>query len=240
MVAVLSLADPIPMRRKPKPPIPFPGPRPLPPAAYEQQLADAYVASAAPLRRYVASRLALYGLPDDRWNAAEDIVQDVFIAALRELRRGHTIDILRPWLYGVAKRLCDRRAWALGQHPYPLSLDAPLGEDGELTLADTLAAPDVVLPGGSTRVDRALEKLRECDARALIYREVLDWRYEAVAHALGAQVTMTEAMDWAERGRRHFAAHYAVGGLQVDRDRRGRVRLRVDLARMKGTRRCDD
>jgi DNA-directed RNA polymerase specialized sigma24 family protein len=243
MVAVL--ADPIPMRRPPRKPIPFPQPKPVPAAAaaYEQSLTDAYALYAQPLRSYVSRRLLTSGVPGDRWTAAEDIVQEVFIATLRRLRREQTIDLLKPWLYAAAKWLCINRAARLASHAYPLSLDAPLvTSDGDLILADTLAGPDVVLPDSTRtrRVERALSQLRPCDAQALICREVLGWRYRAVAHALGAQVTVMEAMDRAERGRRHFAAHYAMGGLQADRDRRGRLRLRVDLTRMKGVRACDD
>src|SRR5436190_21704848 len=89
------------------------------------------------------SRIAAYvrGMVRDR-ERAEDITQDVFIAALRRLRETETHIAFKPWIYEIAKNACID-AFRRSRHTTEVSFDA---DDGlGPSMVDRGGAPDAVV-----------------------------------------------------------------------------------------------
>jgi RNA polymerase sigma-70 factor (ECF subfamily) len=109
---------------------------------------------------YVNHRLA------PRADLVEDIVQDVFLAALASLATFHGTSSLRTWLLGIARHKVEDH--------YRRRLRAPESLDEEGTDAST----DDPLPDEALDRERAREKTqRVLQQLQEAYRVVLLWRY---------------------------------------------------------------
>lgn len=126
-------------------------------------VARAWQAREGELRGYLRQRMA-----ESDW--ADDVLQDVFIKAMRQGQGFCTLTNPRAWLFQVARNaLIDR---ARTSHPTePLADDAPIADPGvaELAPVDALADCLVSVIGKLTPEDAAV--LRACDLQDLTVRE---------------------------------------------------------------------
>ena len=117
---------------------------------------------------------------------AEDITQEVFLAALRRLRDGTDREIqFRPWIYEIAKNKCID-AYRRGRHTVEVSFDAheAVGADDHDRLAGPRPTPDDAIDdklaldnlcgafGGLSSVHHDILVMREFEG--LSYREIGD------------------------------------------------------------------
>ena len=156
---------------------------------------------AAAFGRLVAERTGdiyalLCRLTDDP-EEARDLTQETFLQAFRNIAGFRGDADLRTWLYRIAVNQARNRWrwWKRRRRESTVSLDAPLGEDGDATLVSVLADA-----GGHDPEQATLARERE---RALLaalhtisrpYREVIVLRdiegfsYEEVAQSLSISV----------------------------------------------------
>src|ERR1044072_2018697 len=89
------------------------------------------------------SRIAAYvrGMVRDR-ERAEDITQEVFIAALRRLRATEAPIAFKPWIYEIAKNACID-AFRRSRHTSEVSFDADEGPGA--SMASSAGEPDAVV-----------------------------------------------------------------------------------------------
>lgn len=139
--------------------------------AVQTQVLELFDATAPGLRRYVQS----CGLPPE---AAEDVVQDVFLALFRHLRRGGAAHNLRGWLVQVSHSLALKHRERLARrHRHESAGGWELAE----SVPDTGEDPAARLAAGEERqrlvgVFNALPEIdRQClslRAQGLRYREI--------------------------------------------------------------------
>ena len=103
-------------------------------AAVQDQVLQLFDACAPGLRRYVRA----CGLPPE---AAEDVVQEAFLALFHHLRRGGGTQNLRGWLVQVSYRLALKQRERLARrHQQEIALDGPGPE-----LVDPAADPETAV-----------------------------------------------------------------------------------------------
>ena len=127
---------------------------------------------------------------------AEEITQDTFIRAYRGLVRFRGDSSLSTWLYRIALNLARNRYWYFfrrRRHQW-VSLERPLRDDSEATLADMVAAPghdpaqETVMSEFTELVAACMERLDRRHREILTMRNVLDLSYEQIAQSLGINV----------------------------------------------------
>ena len=116
---------------------------------------------------------------------AEDLTQETFLAAVRELRRGRPVEAALPWVYGIARhKLIDH---------YRREERAE-----RLLAAEVAGAPapsrDVFADGGDDRLSAALESLPVAQRAALVLRHADGCSIPEVADALGRSVEAIESL----------------------------------------------
>ncbi|HTT56527.1 MAG TPA: sigma-70 family RNA polymerase sigma factor [Opitutaceae bacterium] len=127
---------------------------------------------------------------------AEEITQDTFIRAYRGLARFRGESSLSTWLYRIALNLARNRYWYFFRRRRQnwVSLDRPLNDDSQSTLADLVASTDhdpaqeTATSEFNSLVATCLERLDQKHREILIMRNVLDLSYEDIARALGINV----------------------------------------------------
>lgn len=155
----------------------------------------------AELRAWLRGRL---GNPHD----AEDMLQELFLKALRQDRKFCQIDNARAWLFEVARNaLVDRLR--LTREQVPLPEDLPLDEE-EPAAVDSLAA---CLP-------RALSELDEADREALTLCDLEGLNQADYARMKG--LTLPGAKSRVQRARKRLRAHL-TSACQVRFDEHGKV-----------------
>lgn len=126
-------------------------------------IAQAWQAHEGELRGYLRHRMA-------EADAADDVLQDVFVKAMRQGQGFCTLTNPRAWLFQVARNaLIDR---ARTSHPTELLADdAPIADPGPVELApvDTLAECLTSVIGTLAPEDAAV--LRACDLQGQTVRE---------------------------------------------------------------------
>jgi RNA polymerase sigma-70 factor (ECF subfamily) len=148
------------------------------------------------VRRYEAKILAiaqslLHNIAD-----AEEITQDTFVRAYRSLARFRGDSSLATWLHRIAVNLARNRYWYFfrRRRHATLSLDRPIGEEGDATLADLLGsdAPD---PARTTSreefaslVALCMEQLEPHHRDVLVLRNLHNRSYDQIAEQLGINV----------------------------------------------------
>lgn len=144
---------------------------------------------------------------------SEDVAQETFIAAWRQLDRLRNSTRLRPWLCGIARNLARTARKRRRREPLVDADEQPA----------TGASPfEVAARGDAERVVReALERIPAAYREVLVlyYREELSVR--AIAETLG--VSEETAMQRLSRGRRHLAESVTE---VVERSLRGERRRR--------------
>jgi RNA polymerase sigma-70 factor (ECF subfamily) len=127
---------------------------------------------------------------------AEEITQDTFIRAQRGLPSFRGTSSFSTWLYQIATNLARNRYWYWWRRrrSSSLSLDSPIGEDGDMTLVDVI--PDVELtPVELTinnefvrRVTECMGELKDAHREILVMRNVKNMAYEDIAEQLGLSI----------------------------------------------------
>lgn len=127
---------------------------------------------------------------------AEEVTQDAFIRAHRGLANFRGDSAFSTWLYQIATNLARNRYWYWWRRKRDksVSMDAPLGADNELTLADVIPA-EVESPDDITvtqefvdRIGGAMEGLSSKHREILVLRNVKNLSYEEIAVILGISV----------------------------------------------------
>ena len=127
---------------------------------------------------------------------AEEITQDTFIRAHRNLRGFRGDSSLATWLHRIAVNLARNRYWYFfrRRRHATLSLDCPIGEDGDATLSDLIStdAPDPARVSTreefSTLVSECMDSLEPHHREILILRNVHNHSYDEIAGQLGINV----------------------------------------------------
>jgi RNA polymerase sigma factor (sigma-70 family) len=126
---------------------------------------------------------------------SEDVAQDTFIAAWRQLDRLRNSERLRPWLCGIARNLARTARKRRRREPFV---------DADEQIAPGASPFDAAARGDVERVVRdALARIPDAYREVLVlyYRE--DQSIREVADALG--LTETTVMQRLSRGRRYLA-----------------------------------
>jgi len=138
---------------------------------------------------------AAMGLLHNRADA-EEITQDTFVRAHRGLALFRGDSSVATWLHRIAVNLARNRYWYFfrRRRHATLSLDAALGDEGDIKFSDLIsaAAPDPS-QGSSinefvSAVDSCMERLEPSHRRILTMRTLQDQSYEEIASALGINV----------------------------------------------------
>lgn len=127
---------------------------------------------------------------------AEEITQDTFIRAYRGLERFRGESSLSTWLYRIALNLARNRYWYFFRRRRQnwVSLDRPLNDESQATLADLVAATDqdpaqeTVTGEFTALIATCMDRLDQKHREILIMRNVLDLSYEEIARALAINV----------------------------------------------------
>jgi len=140
---------------------------------------------------------------------AEDITQDVFMAALRRLRETEREILFRPWIYEIAKNACID-AFRRSRNTHEVSLDATdaLGPADHGRLADTGPAPDKVIDS-KLAIDNlcgALGGLSQAHHDILVMREFEGLTYREIGERLGMSAAAVESTLF--RARRRLGEEY--------------------------------
>jgi len=127
---------------------------------------------------------------------AEEITQDTFIRAHRGFSRFRGDSSVATWLHRIAVNLARNRYWYFfrRRRHATLSLDAALGQEGDMTFSDLLSAADPDPSQESSRnefvdaVEACMERLEPSHREILSMRSVLDQSYEEIAAQLRINV----------------------------------------------------
>lgn len=133
---------------------------------------------AAAITRYVTRRLGA--------DAAEDVAAETFLVAFRQ-RASYAGDgrDCRPWLYGIATRLCHRH-WR--SETRQLRLLARTGVDPVIEPFTDQVEAQVAASAVKPRLAEALSRLPKTQRDALLLQAWADLTYDQIATATGARL----------------------------------------------------
>jgi len=127
---------------------------------------------------------------------AEEVTQDAFIRAQRGLKNFRGDSSFSTWLYQIATNLAHNRYWYWfrRKRDQSISLDQPLGEDGDMTLENIMPS-DIESPSEAAvtqefvdRVSECMHGLNEKHKEVLILRNVKNLSYDEIAAHLEISV----------------------------------------------------
>ncbi|HWF34009.1 MAG TPA: sigma-70 family RNA polymerase sigma factor, partial [Solirubrobacteraceae bacterium] len=139
---------------------------------------------------------------------AEDVTQEIFIAALRRMRDTERPIAFKPWIYEIAKNACID-AFRRTRRAQEVSLDADEGlspaDRGRLTV---VATPDAALDSKQALLDLrgAFGGLSESHHEILVLRELEGRSYDDIGERLGMSRPVVESTLF--RARRRLAEEY--------------------------------
>ena len=127
---------------------------------------------------------------------AEEVTQDAFIRAHRGLANFRGESAFSTWLYQIATNLARNRYWYWWRRKRDksVSLDAPMGPEGNMTLAEIIPAevetPDDITVSRElvTRIASGMERLGAKHREILTLRNIKNQSYEEIAGILGISV----------------------------------------------------
>lgn len=127
---------------------------------------------------------------------AEEIVQDTFVRAYRGLAKFRGDSSLATWLYRIAVNLARNRYWYFfrRRRQDSLSLDHAIGDTGDATFADLVAAPshdpaqETATGEFTTLIAACMEQLDRRHREILTMRNILNLPYEEIAQTLRINV----------------------------------------------------
>lgn len=127
---------------------------------------------------------------------AEEVTQDAFIRAHRGLDKFRGDSAFSTWLYQIATNLARNRYWYWWRRKRDksISIDQPIGEDGDMTLAEVIPA-EVETPNDITvtqefvdQIAEGMEKLSAKHREVLTLRNIKNMSYEEIAQVLDISV----------------------------------------------------
>jgi RNA polymerase sigma-70 factor (ECF subfamily) len=148
------------------------------------------------LSRYQAKILSITQSLLHNRSDAEEITQDTFIRAHRNLHGFRGDSSLATWLHRIAVNLARNRYWYFfrRRRHASFSLDRAVGEEGDATLADLIPA-DVPDPSRTatreefeTLVNECMDSLEPHHRDILALRVVHNHSYDEIASQLGIHV----------------------------------------------------
>ncbi|MDR1498097.1 MAG: sigma-70 family RNA polymerase sigma factor [Puniceicoccales bacterium] len=127
---------------------------------------------------------------------AEEITQDTFIRAQRGLPSFRGTASFSTWLYQIATNLARNRYWYWWRRrrDASLSLDCPMGEDGDMTLVDVLADKEMTPVEQTINkefvdcVAECMNSLKHAHYEILVMRNIRNMAYEDIAAHLGLSI----------------------------------------------------
>lgn len=127
---------------------------------------------------------------------AEEVTQDAFIRAQRGLESFRGDASFSTWLYQIATNLAHNRYWYWfrRKRDQSISLDQPMGEDGDMTLENIMPcegespAEATVTQEFVDRVSACMHDLNEKHKEVLILRNVKNMSYDEIADELEISV----------------------------------------------------
>jgi RNA polymerase sigma-70 factor (ECF subfamily) len=127
---------------------------------------------------------------------AEEVTQDAFIRAQRGLENFRGDASFSTWLYQIATNLAHNRYWYWfrRKRDQSISLDQPLGEDGDMTLENLMPceaespAEAAVTQEFVDRVGECMQGLNQKHKEVLVLRNVNNLSYDEIADQLGISV----------------------------------------------------
>ena len=160
---------------------------------------------------------------------AEEITQDTFIRAYRGLERFRGESSLATWLHRIAVNLARNRYWYFfrRQRQNWVSLDRPLADDSDATLADMIAgvendpAQETATTEFNALVAACMERLDHRHREILTMRNILGQSYEEIAEALRINIgTVKSRIARARESLREILAesYPEVGGANAESD----------------------
>jgi RNA polymerase sigma factor (sigma-70 family) len=176
---------------------------------------------------------------------AEDVAQDVFISALRRLRRSDQEIVFKPWIYEIAKNACIDE-FRRSQRSREVSLEA----DEEFSDAHAGMLWTAPTPPAAMESKQKLDDLRgafgglsESHHQLLVMREFEGLSYDEIGRRTGMSRQMVESALFRARrklgieyeelasGRRCLQVQTAIEGGKLNSPRALGVRERRQLAR---------
>ncbi len=127
---------------------------------------------------------------------AEEVTQDAFIRAHRGLENFRGDSAFSTWLYQIATNLARNRYWYWWRRKRDksISIDLPIGADGDMTLGDVIPA-QVETPDDITvtqefvdNIAIGMEKLSAKHREVLVLRNIKNMSYEEIAEVLEISV----------------------------------------------------
>ena len=127
---------------------------------------------------------------------AEEVTQDAFIRAHRGLQNFRGDASFSTWLYQIATNLAHNRYWYWfrRKRDRSVSLDQPIGDEGDLTLQDVMPcrhedpSEAAVTHEFVDRVSECMADLSDKHREVLVLRNVQNLSYEAIARNLDISV----------------------------------------------------
>src|SRR5829696_1577988 len=129
----------------------------------------------------------VFGMVKDH-GRAEDITQEVFVSALRRMRKTERPIAFKPWIYEIAKNACID-AYRRGRRAEEVSYDADdrlsSAEHGRLVAADPEPPAAVAAKQELDHVVGAFGGLSDAHHQILVLRELEGMSYTAIAERMG-------------------------------------------------------
>ena len=132
----------------------------------------------------------------DNRQDAEEVAQDTFIRARKSIGNFRGECAIATWLYRIATNLARNKHWYWHRRKRSssISLDTPIGEDGDMTVCDTIEA-EAQTPAECAITSEMVEMLPKAmasipakQADVLKLRNELDMSYDEIAEKLGLSV----------------------------------------------------
>src|SRR4051794_19296161 len=160
-------------------------------------------------RHHARVRAFLLGMVGDH-GKAEDLTQEVFVAALRRLRATDAPIAFRPWLHEIARNAgidAYRRARARAQE-VPLVGDETLSAGDRARLGYAAATPDVAVAVKAEldALSQAFDGLSDTHHEILVLRELEGRSYAEIGDRLGMTRPAVESTLF--RARRRLSQEY--------------------------------
>lgn len=142
------------------------------------------------------NRAKIFSVAQDllhNWADAEEITQDTFVRAYRNLSRFRGDSALGTWLHRIAVNLARNRHWYFfrRRRHATVSLDCPIGEDGNGTLADLVCSGGADPSQECSRdefadlVAESMQRLDPLHREILVLRNLNHLSYGEIARRLG-------------------------------------------------------
>jgi len=151
-------------------------------------------------------RSYIFGMVGDH-GRAEDITQEVFISALRRLRKTDGLIAFKPWIYEIARNACIDE-FRRTRRAQEVSLDADEEGGGYASLLSSAPTPDVAVESKQRLDDLrgAFRGLSDSHHQIIVLREFEGLSYSEIAKRMGMTRPIVESTLF--RARRRLGEEY--------------------------------